>query len=439
MRSLLQSTRNTRVLPTGTNQYFRSDFPDNLTDKEIQWLLDNNIITIVDLRSDEELLKKPCSLKEIEGFRYFHLPVTGGGDTPKSLEHLHLVYQQMIDDKMKNIIDTIMNAESKVMYFCTAGKDRTGVVSALILKRLGFSDEIIIDDYMKSKDNLMDMLTAYGNIHPEVDIEIITPHRSNMEQLLKQLRHGTTADFSALEGAQTGEWLLNFTAAANRAFADRDDRVRLLANLLVLERFINTLSQGLAESNRAVSRGLQHARGLLWDYLMGRTVPADFRDFANDYYACLYAFNVGSVEQDAPKDFYSQYFSDSSPEACELLAVEWSSCLLIPPVVAAGGHIDFEECEDWKQIDFYGVDIMLNLLKDACVELTGISRAAGRNVGQEQPEVHRTPLFREIVRKIQKDLRTALSASPVEYASLQKEYEQHTIIPREYAGALLEY
>ena len=88
---------------------------------------------------------------------------------------------------MKNIIDTIMNAESKVMYFCTAGKDRTGVVSALILKRLGFSDEVIIDDYMKSKDNLMDMLTAYVNIHPEVDIEIIIPHRDNMEQLLKQL------------------------------------------------------------------------------------------------------------------------------------------------------------------------------------------------------------------------------------------------------------
>ena len=187
MSSLLQSTKNTRVLPTGTNRYFRSDFPENLTDEEIRWLLDNNITTIVDLRSDEEIAKKPCSLKEIEEFRYFHLPVTGGGDTPKSLEHLHIVYQQMIDDKMKNIIDIIMNAESKVMYFCTAGKDRTGVVSALILKRLGFSDEIIIDDYMKSKDNLMGMLTAYVNTHPEVDIEIIIPHRDNMEQLLKQL------------------------------------------------------------------------------------------------------------------------------------------------------------------------------------------------------------------------------------------------------------
>ena len=142
MSSLLQSTNNTRVLPTGTNQYFRSDFPDNLTDEEIQWLLDNNIITIIDLRSDEEIFKKPCCLKEIKGFRYYHLPVTGGGEPPKSLEHLHIVYQQMVDDKMKNIIDTIMNAESKVMYFCTAGKDRTGVVSALILKRLGFSDDI---------------------------------------------------------------------------------------------------------------------------------------------------------------------------------------------------------------------------------------------------------------------------------------------------------
>ena len=187
MSSLLQSTRNTRALPTGTMRYIRSDAPENLTAQEVQWLLDNNITTIVDLRSDEEVVKKPSCLKGREEFRYFHLPVTGGGDTPKSLEHLYIVYRQMVDEKMDKIIDTIMNAESNVMYFCTAGKDRTGVVSAIILKRLGFSDEVIIDDYMKSKDNLIDMLTAYVSVHPEVDIEIIIPHRENMEQLLKQL------------------------------------------------------------------------------------------------------------------------------------------------------------------------------------------------------------------------------------------------------------
>ncbi len=187
MSSLLESTRNTRVLPTGTMRYVRSDVPENLTAKEIQWLLDNNITTIVDLRSDEEVVRKPCYLKERDGFRYVHLPVTGGGDTPKSLEHLHIVYRQMLDEKMEEIIDVIMNAKSNVMYFCTAGKDRTGVVSAIILKRLGFSDEVIIDDYMQSKDNLMDMLMAYVSAHPEVDLEIIIPHRENMEKLLKQL------------------------------------------------------------------------------------------------------------------------------------------------------------------------------------------------------------------------------------------------------------
>ena len=187
MSSLLSSTRNTRALPTGTMRYIRSDVPENLTDQEVQWLLANHITTIVDLRSDEEVVRKPCCLAERDEFRYFHLPVTGGGDTPKSLEHLYMVYRQMIDEKMKEIIDTIMNAESNVMYFCTAGKDRTGVVSAMILKRLGFSDEVIIDDYMKSKDNLMDMLTAYVRVHPEVDIEIIIPHRENMERLLKCL------------------------------------------------------------------------------------------------------------------------------------------------------------------------------------------------------------------------------------------------------------
>lgn len=187
MSSLFQSTRNTRVLPTGTMRYIRSDVPEHLTDQEIQWLLDNQITTIVDLRSEEEAGRKPCCLTGREGFRYFHLPVTGGGDTPKSLKHLYTVYQQMIDEKMEEILDTIMNAESNVMYFCTAGKDRTGVVSAMILKRLGFRDEEIIEDYMKSKDNLMDMLTEYVCVHPEVDIDIIVPHRENMEQLLKQL------------------------------------------------------------------------------------------------------------------------------------------------------------------------------------------------------------------------------------------------------------
>ena len=49
---------------------------------------------------------------------------------------------------MDKIIHTIMDAKSSVMYFCGAGKDRTGVVSAIILKKLGCDDQMIIDDYI---------------------------------------------------------------------------------------------------------------------------------------------------------------------------------------------------------------------------------------------------------------------------------------------------
>ena len=188
MGSLLPSTRNTRALPTGTPRYIRSDVPENLTAAEIQWLLDNQITTVVDLRSEEERSQRPSCLAAQSGFRYVPLPVAGGGSTPKSLEQLYTVYRQMLDETMVQIVDTIMNAVSNTLYFCTAGKDRTGVVSAIILKRLGFGDEAVIEDYMMSKDNLMDMLTAYAGAHPEVDLDVIIPHRKNMERFLQYLR-----------------------------------------------------------------------------------------------------------------------------------------------------------------------------------------------------------------------------------------------------------
>ena len=44
MSSLLKSTLNTRALPTGDLRYIRSDFPGNLSDDEVLWLVNNNIL-----------------------------------------------------------------------------------------------------------------------------------------------------------------------------------------------------------------------------------------------------------------------------------------------------------------------------------------------------------------------------------------------------------
>lgn len=189
MSSLLKSTLNTRVLPVdgipiNEMRYIRSDAPLHLTKEEIQWLLDHDISILVDLRSAQELEQKPCPLQNIPGFTYCHLPVTGGESIPKSRHQLNELYRGMIDKQMDTILETILNAPSNVMYFCTAGKDRTGVVSALLLKRLGVSEDVIVEDYMKSKENLFDMLTAYVRNHPEIDIDLLIPQEENIKDVL---------------------------------------------------------------------------------------------------------------------------------------------------------------------------------------------------------------------------------------------------------------
>ena len=189
MGSLLASTLNTRALPIGNLRYIRSDYPGKLTDREVEWLLQNDITTIVDLREEKEYTVKPCRLEDEEGFIYYHLPVTGGGDTPGSPDAVAETYLAMLDDRMDEIIHTIMDAKSNVFFFCTAGKDRTGVVSAIILKKLGYSDRTIIDDYMETKDNLMGFLTSYVELHPEVDINTIVPNEKNIKRVLEVLTH----------------------------------------------------------------------------------------------------------------------------------------------------------------------------------------------------------------------------------------------------------
>ena len=158
-----------------------------MTDEEVEWLLRNHVTTIVDLREKKEYEQKPCCLEKEDGFTFYHMSVTGGSETPKSPDEVASVYLGMLDEQMDKIIQTIMNAKSNVLYFCGAGKDRTGVVSAIILKKMGFDDQTIIDDYMKTKENLLDFLIDYVKEHPQVDINIIIPNEKNIRKILDTL------------------------------------------------------------------------------------------------------------------------------------------------------------------------------------------------------------------------------------------------------------
>lgn len=187
---LLETTKNTRYILTDCVHYIRSDVPNNLTDEEVDWLISNNICTIVDLREDEERQQKKCRLLEDNRFCYYCMPVTGGNMIPDSVEEVSKSYINMVDDNMFQIIDTIINAKTNVMYFCNAGKDRTGVVSAIILHKLGMNDDYIVEDYMKTKENLKDALESFARQCSQIDINVITPNERYMREFLQWLKYG---------------------------------------------------------------------------------------------------------------------------------------------------------------------------------------------------------------------------------------------------------
>lgn len=185
MSSLFKSTNNTRQLIKGDSRFIRSDVPVSLTAEETQWLIDEDVLTVIDLREGSEQPAKSCPLKYDKRFEYLSMPVTGGNAVPDTAEGVIRSYIQMCDEKMQRIIDKAFHSSSSVLFFCNAGKDRTGVVSALLLYTLGYDDEYIINDYMLSADNLKDVLAEYAQANNDIDIDIITPHEEYIKGFLE--------------------------------------------------------------------------------------------------------------------------------------------------------------------------------------------------------------------------------------------------------------
>ena len=196
--SILMSTQNTRPILPDSLRFLRSDAPRALTREETEWLLAERILTVVDLREEGERAAGPCPLERDGRFRYLCLPVTGGGRIPASPEEVVHTYLNMVDDQMERILAAIWSARTNVLYFCNAGKDRTGVVSALLLRRLGTDREHIVSDYMRSRENLLPALSAFAAAHPEIDPRVILPRRSYMEEFLDEMdrRDGAEIGFA---------------------------------------------------------------------------------------------------------------------------------------------------------------------------------------------------------------------------------------------------
>ncbi|MDA8283789.1 MAG: tyrosine-protein phosphatase, partial [Actinomycetota bacterium] len=92
-----------------------------------------------------------------------------------------------------------------VAYHCFAGKDRTGILSAVVLELLGVSDEDIIADYALSREGMDRMLAWLRERNPdraeEIDASasaIAAAEPASMAAFLEGLRseHGSAEGYA---------------------------------------------------------------------------------------------------------------------------------------------------------------------------------------------------------------------------------------------------
>lgn len=122
------------------------------------FLLENKIKKIIDLRKDSELTKDYGKLKYsktiLKNIKYVRLPIGGGENFKEGGE-----YMRCLMSNLTGFVNTIKEiAQSKVnsVVHCHVGKDRTGIVCALIALLLEQDNDKIVLDYLLSEQGVKD-------------------------------------------------------------------------------------------------------------------------------------------------------------------------------------------------------------------------------------------------------------------------------------------
>ncbi len=158
----------------------RGDNLCRLNRKSIRSILEYGICTIIDLRSGNELTAAPHPFsrrERPENFPlYINLPVLNEQDREAMLAlektHSGLDSYTLILERFKDHVGAVMRGiagaqTGGILIHCHAGKDRTGIISALILSVAGVPEEVIAADYAESDQYLQPMYNQILETGPQ--------------------------------------------------------------------------------------------------------------------------------------------------------------------------------------------------------------------------------------------------------------------------------
>lgn len=163
------------------------------------------IDTVIDLRAPKELLREPNLYAELVG-RYVNVNLSGSADAGRSSElaqsaaspyfmsDRYLEYLSAEDELAKALRIFLERRDKPIVFHCSAGKDRTGIISYLLLSLHGVPLAEIVADYqvsytyMKQDPRLLD---------PDKHLNIYVSYPEIMELFHKAFvdKYGSVEDY----------------------------------------------------------------------------------------------------------------------------------------------------------------------------------------------------------------------------------------------------
>lgn len=193
----------TPVGPTRRRVLIRSEAPLHITEVGRHALREHGVTGFLDLRSDQEAEAEPSPFAGTRGYRRIAIL------DASALEHVNalatgadlLTYMlterdEAIGAALLNLLD--LSADGGVLFHCRLGRDRAGLLAALLLANAGVEAEAIAEDHARSEWNMEPLYAAWAQrgdadaARRIASARRFSPSRASMEVAMRMLegRHG---------------------------------------------------------------------------------------------------------------------------------------------------------------------------------------------------------------------------------------------------------
>ena len=199
--------------------FLRSGSPEWLNEEQIQEVKDYGVKTVIDLRGIEELKGTGNPFEKDPDVKFYNFPLLNGdpnNDEDKTLEFItthtlgdyYVIIGEEMGDILAEIMRVLLNTDGLILFHCAHGKDRTGVVAAILYLLTGASREDIITNYAISYEYLKDFLAPFMRKMPENIRHILRSDVHNMVTFLDYVDskwNGDIANLLLANGLTSGE------------------------------------------------------------------------------------------------------------------------------------------------------------------------------------------------------------------------------------------